>query len=319
LILEISSRAPIGPGLQIQHFCLPEQRTVGRSALIDLEQVQISLQISPELLGRSFAAGEQASQPPVVNSGMTLDRLLESRPGGAGAGEPIFACNALHTNFVRGSGFVIERGQLFCKPPGATGLDGDAYQPLDGDYTCLALAPGPPRLAILRLQGNRLLDPAPWRAISGPAMVRGGRNSAARIPARLPAAGQTHLDEINFNPRGPERAAFTALGVDRCGRLIAASAFGGKRTLIGADLEIFSPGAEDGLTLEQMAEVMLALGAEDAILGGGSGDAQQFLRGQPTWASLPRLQANRIQTGGGDLPGQVRGLGAVLLAHLKSQ
>jgi hypothetical protein len=55
---------------------------------------------------------------------------------------------------------------------------------------------------------------------------------------------------------------------------------------------------------------MIHLGAESAILGGGSGDTQQMIATGLAWCALPRAQAGRVQ-----VRDPLRGLGAILAIY----
>ena len=309
LILLVKSRYQPCPGIRVQNLRIPERHAWGRIAEIDLTQVQFRLHVSDDLIQRSFHPAGASYQPSQVNSGKSLPDWLKDRA--VRKNLPILACNALHTNFVRGNGFVIVDGQRLCKPTGTIPLDGDHYEPLDGKYTALTLSTGGPQVRKIEIQQGNLLDyPSCHLAISGPLVVYQGLNTAGSIPVRLPAQGQTVGDEINFYPNDPTvRTSFTTLGVSRTGRLLAVSVFAGRprRVPRQGDRIVFQPSANDGLTLYEMADLIIDLGADEAILGGGSGDTQQFVQGSPTWCALPRPQENRNR-----LNSTLRGLGAIL-------
>jgi hypothetical protein len=224
------------------------------------------------------------------------------------------ACNTVHTNFVRGNGFVITEGELVYKPPGAVALDGDQYRPLGYYPDCpagfyyetLILTPPPPRLQTVRISGNTWQSGTEIRlAISGPAIVRSSENVTAEILVRLKAEGQTIGNEINFDPFTLQ-TSFTAFGVEQGTKnLIVVSVFAGRPGKTDGDVTSFVARQGEGITLNQMAELMITLGASDAIAGGGSGDTQQYIYRQGIWVGQPRHQPDRPQT-------EVRGLGAVL-------
>jgi hypothetical protein len=224
------------------------------------------------------------------------------------------AQNALHTNFVRGNGFIIVDHRLICKPPGTVPLDGDQHLPLDGRYTVLWLAPGPAHVRWLELRRGILINGSDCKlAISGPRIVHQGRNTYWQIPVRLPAYGQTLGNEINFLADDETgRSSWTAFGVNSTGRLLAVSVFAGTPQRIrGANGQIiFQPARGEGLTLRELAELMIQLGASDAILAGGSGDTQQMIQAQRTWCARPRIQSGRVQVNS-----SLRGLGVILAIY----
>jgi hypothetical protein len=312
LIPQVKSRFQPCPGIWVQNLRIPERLAWGRSAEIDLTQVQFSLHVSDDLIQRSFHPAGLGYQPQQINSGESLPDWLNNLA--VGERRPVLACNALHTNFVRGNGFVIADGQLVCKTPGTIPLDGDHYQPLDGRFTALTLSTSSGQVRKLEIQQGVVLDyPSCDVAISGPPIVYQGRNTAGEIPVRFPTNGQTLGDEINFSPdEVTARTSFTTLGVNRAGRLLAVSVFAGTpRRMPGqGDRVVFQPSVSDGLTLSEMADLMIHLGAVEAILGGGSGDTQQVIQGCPAWCALPRPQESRSS-----LNSPLRGLGAILAIY----
>lgn len=307
----------IGSGAWLQRLSIPERRSWARCVEVDLEQTTGRLHTNDELIRRSFYPGVPGYLLPEVKSGESLPEWLMKRS--AEEGLPILACNALHTNFVRGNGFVVVNGRLICKPPGSIPLDGERHQPLDGAYTSLVLAPRPAKIVKLEIQQGKFAGhPGCDLAISGPSIVSQGKNTSSQIPVRLPAQGQTLGDEVNFTvvaghgAEGPVvRTLWTALGVNAAGRLLAVSVFGGNpcRAPGQPELIIFRAGAAEGLTLPEMAELMIQLGALDAILAGGSGDTQQSVGGA-IWCAQPRAQTGREQ-----VSAPMRGLGAILAIY----
>ena len=102
-----------------------------------------------------------------------------------------------------------------------------------------------------------------------------------------------------------DRTSFTAFGITNQGTLIAVSMFSGISDQTG-DLLTFRSKKNKGITLNEMAYLLIELGARDGIAGGGSGDTQQYIKDSGTWVSMPRFQPKRGQVDG------LRGLGAIL-------
>jgi hypothetical protein len=285
--------------------------TITRSICLDPAQTPLHLHLCEELIQRSFHPNGEQTLPPQINVGESLPVWLARQKQLA---NPVrFACNTLHTNFVRGNGFVIHQGQLVCKPYQAIPLDGEQHQTLDGLYTALVLSPGPPQVRRLRLCQNFLCDDHPPQlAISGPLIADSGRNVSREIPVRLPAQGATQGDEINFLPADPSiRTSFTAFGITQSQQLILVSAFAGRLQNDPSQpgVAVFEHQPGDGMTAFEMADLIIELGAAHAILGGGSGDTQQYIAGQGAWCALPRPQPARQQV---CFPTPLRGLGAIL-------
>lgn len=290
-----------------------DRRVLCRIVELDLARVELRLVIDWELVRQSFLT------PPIKSIGRNLPDYLAVQPQGQSSsiGRLLFASNTLHTNFVRGNGFVIANGDVVCKPVGAVALDGSQFQPLNGDYTVLVLGPGRPAVMQVGLENNRLTSPdIPRLAISGPRLVQDGANVACRIPTRLPSEGQTAGDEVNFLPER-RRSSFTAFGAQADGTLLAISCFAGEicEDYPQPGYTGFLATAEDGLTLSEVADLMIDWGVVEAIAGGGSGDTQQYVRGQGAWLALTAAHTGRPGLQSQDGLPVVRGLGAILLAY----
>jgi hypothetical protein len=213
---------------------------------------------------------------------------------------------------------VIADGELVCKPPGAVALDGDEYLPVGYHslsnpdnaeylaYETLILAPNLPEVRTVNINKNMLLDQANIRlAISGPRLVQACRNVVDRIAFRSKEQGQTVGNEINYDPYR-ERTSFTAFGVEhQTKKLIVVSMFAGELSESDNDTLYFRAEQGQGITLNEMAELMRTLGASDAIAGGGAGDTQQYVYKRGVWTGQPRHQPDRPQVEG------LRGLGAI--------
>ena len=207
---------------------------------------------------------------------------------------------------------------MVCKPPGSVALDGDeyfpaGYHPLSNPdnagafpYETLILVPGPPKVRTVGVNKNVPLNQENIQlAISGPRLVQASKNVVGHIHVRPKEQGQTFGNEINYDPY-TERTSFTAFGVEKeTNKIIAVSVFAGERSESDDDIRFFKAGQRQGITLDEMAKLMIALRASDAITGGGAGDTQQYVYKQGVWAGQPRHQPDRPQVEG------LRGLGAV--------
>ena len=72
LIPQVKSRFQPCPGIWVQNLRIPERLAWGRSAEIDLTQVQFSLHVSDDLIQRSFHPAGLGYQPQQINSGESL-------------------------------------------------------------------------------------------------------------------------------------------------------------------------------------------------------------------------------------------------------
>jgi len=321
-------------GLAVHYIHMPAGLAHGRALIVNLNDFEPKIYPFYELINASFNPKWGYCPPSEANLGVNVPQLLaRAKPEAKRIPREelsrlVFACNTLHTNFVRSNGFIITDGSLVCKPPGAVALDGRTYVPLGYhphsnpnntghfSYEVLILRPAPPAICTVNINNNLLLDPVTIQlAISGPRLVAVSKNVVSRIPVRPKERGQTVGNEINYDPY-TDRTSFTAFGIEReTNKLIAVSMFAGRASgrpaSRGPDTLDHSPSffqarQGEGITLAEMAALMIALGASDAIAGGGSGDTQQYVYKQGTWAGQPRHQPTRPQVAG------LRGLGAIL-------
>lgn len=308
---KISIPDQLSKGVYLHHIKFDDGKNgqaKGRSLYIDLAQVDARIYIFKDLVNNNFYAVGKSSSPRLPNYGVNIPNLIDRKKQHIPKNKLkrcLFACNTIHTNFVRGNGFVIADGKLIHKPEGAIAIDGEKYLPLDSTYSCMILSPDPPAVKNLIIKKNILQKKNDINlAISGPQIVSKGKNVVTQVPVRTKENGQTVGNEINYSPFD-DRTSFTAFGITIEGVLIAVSMFSGDSVQKG-DLVTFKAQKNKGITINEMANLLIELGAKDGIAGGGSGDTQQYIRDKGTWVSTPRFQAGRGQVEG------LRGLGAIL-------
>jgi hypothetical protein len=318
---KISISNQLSKGIYLRHIEINDDKNgeaKGRSLTINLAEVDIRIYVFEALVNNNFYAIGKSSSPRLPNYGLSIPNLIDSKKRNRldipddELKRCLFACNTIHTNFVRGNGFVIVDGKLVHKPVGAIALDGEEYVPLDGLYSCMILSPGRPIVKNLIIKKNILQEENTKNlAISGPKIVSKGKNIVERIPVRKKENGQTIGNEINYSPYD-DRTSFTAFGITDDGTLIAVSMFACISVQKG-DLVKFKAEKNKGITLNEMANLLIELGAVEGIAGGGSGDTQQYIKDRGIWVSTPRLQAKRGQVEG------FRRLGAILCILSKTK
>lgn len=331
MVIELGPSRTLADGVSVIPISIPAGPALGRCVTIDTRKVAIDLLTFYELINRSFDDKWGGWFPLEKSSGVNLPQLFSDRTESLLAEKPelkcindgalthcLLACNTLHTNFVRGNGFVSLRdGTLVFKPNAAVALDGSSYAPLNGSYSALVIHDTGPCIANIAIHSNRLVNPMMSSiAISGPRIVEQSRNVAHLVPVREAKLGQTVGNEVNYSPLDT-LASFTAFGINRDHELVVLSMFAGN----GEDdpeltCRIFRANRDknrrqiEGITLCQMADVLLdKFSVTDAIAGGGAADTQQYVAGDSIWAGEPS-GSNRddrdIEVLG------LRGLGAIL-------
>ena len=322
---------------------------VGRAVVLEPDHFDLRVYPFYELIHRSWMAGTRnfVRFAPSINLGTSLQEFVFNGGGpelrdlkGERKGcvedeldRCIFACNTLQTNFVRGNGFVVcppipggndKSAQLICKPPDAPGMLDDHYEYLgpteiagkdgtvtgfDGKYHTLILqhAEGGPIVGSFRVGDNKWADsPSPDLAVCSPRVLRDGKPlSASDIPYCDKSKRQTVGNEVNWDPE-KTCTSFTGLGVTAEGSIVVASMFEGSHR---ADSE-----RGRGILATEMGWLMKRLGAQDGVIGGGSGDTQQFLEADcgdmPRLMLAPSRSKKPEEVALGEVEGP-RGLGAI--------
>lgn len=217
----------------------------------------------------------------------------------------IYASNTLQSNFVLSNGFLLQSRELICKPEKyqASGLDCDQFIPLKGKYSAFSFETGNSGIKDIEIWENRVVEPdrPPKRAISGPVLVRNGKNISEKIRYKKIPTGSNH---VNYPP-DKTNTSFTAFGLTEDQWFIMLSMF--------EDLRGQGVGVNLGISIYEIAELMVKeLGAKEAILGGGGADTQQFLRGDhPQYMTAPVRTRAASQGERSEVP-EARGLGAIV-------
>ena len=199
----------------------------------------------------------------------------------------------------------------------------DRFMPLDGPHTAFVIDGGTAKVDTLRFDCGQPPSTLLEFAISGPALVKDGSDVSEQIPfrprpgdkepygvvgepsfLRLPV-GPTRDDEVSYPPPTTS-TSFSAIGVAESGDLIFVSMF--------EELRGHGSGCGLGITVYEMARLLRhpELNAWHAILGGGSADTQQFLRGdRPQFLTAPVRARAPDQAPRSEVEGP-RGLGVIL-------
>jgi len=243
----------------------------------------------------------------------------------------LIGSNTLQTNFIRPNGFAIVEGKIVAKPPHAPGRYDPDYTKLGpaGHYTCLLVDNQKHEAKIEQVLLNRKNGGPnyiePWApnspqlyGFASPRLIKDSKIENSKGKPWLETHTEPHRtddderllmgDWVEWDVESTARS-FTAFGVESDPRfLVMASIFEGQW---GAHTLAPPPG--NGILPKDFAELLVSgeyrVHVSDAVLGGGSGDAQQFVHGR-----YPRFRegpvAIKIGTGTGEVEG-VRGMGAI--------
>jgi hypothetical protein len=245
----------------------------------------------------------------------------------------VVASNSLQTNFVRPNGFVVDRGKIVVKPAYAPGRYDPEYEQLGpaGKYTCFLVDNASGRAwmerVVLRRKGNGPGFVRPWRprqrtgvyGFASPLLVKNGeferRGNGPWIEHHLEphrAGKKKRLLQGNWVEWDVDATArsFTAFGVESDPRyIVMASLFEGQW---GVHSPAPPPG--NGITPRNLARLLTSgefgVRVKHAVLGGGSGDAQQFVHRR-----RPRFREGPVRPKTGAGTGEVEGVrGAAAIA-----
>ncbi len=271
---------------------------------MDPGRFRIEPVVSRKVLERNFDPrnGEPLVQTPDLRMGYTVRDMAEGRapeedlirPAGARPDrEALVLAVPATDNILSRNALLGIDGKLVARPKQAVGLTESRIQPPMGWHSMLSLDPNKPVVFKLRLSLNnvtfvdedgateatefskvpfdpplvirdeqrRQVDKLPVRNfVSGQRVVEGGRNVAGEL-RRDPETMSTG-DSVNWG-NVDEPMAFSLNGYTRAGRLGVLQVWG------NPDPE--QNGGKAELNIKQAAEVALAFGFEDAILGAASG------------------------------------------------
>ncbi len=244
-------------------------RASGRAVLIDPGRAILRQVVNPAVTSDQWPGPAIRDMPKQEQPGLPLDRIIAdptqldpsySAPENA---RPVFASHWLQTNFWEPQGFLIRDGQLVAIP-GVTWSAEPEVLVLDG---------GAPGLRHLSLLNGLPQTEGVGNAVVGPVLVRDGQDLSGEIQQYPP--DHPNPNQVRWDP-ATTRAAFSAVGwippraPGESGRLVFLSLAGSVEDL-GQGIHQVSVG--------NMARAMMALGATQAILLGGSMDVQQWVAG----------------------------------------
>jgi hypothetical protein len=323
----------------------------GRVVVIDPSAFDLRLYPFYELIHRSWRPGTRnfVREDPSINLGTSIRQFVYDEGGpelkdlSGSQGKRvrdevfrcIFACNTLQAGFVRGNGFIIapaspglsQASELIRKPSDAPGRYEPAFWPLgpppagltdskfDGKYETMVIAPIP---EVRELEVRNDFDPKAANirlAFSSPAIIRRGYFCFDEIEvhdnppdANDPTTGRGTIgNEVNWYPSWTG-SSFTAFGC-KDHQLVVASMFQQQ------------PGRNCGILVGEMAYLLKEhFGVSDAVIGGGSADTQQFLRGDAHTELLVAGARPKVadEKSAPEVIGD-RGLGAIFAVLKKSQ
>ncbi len=235
----------------------------GRAVILNPKEMIQRQIVNPEVTSGRWNWESIRAKPPAEQPGQPLARIVADPTSldpsySPPQGQLCLAMHSFQTNFWEPQGFLIADGHLVAIP-GVTWSREPWVFVLDAEnpgLRQLPLADGLPQLAGAR------------DAIVGPVLVRGGVNVSGEITQYDPSSPDPN--QVRWEPR-TTAAAFSAIGRTADGRLIALSL----RTL----QTLLEQGMKQA-TVQDMAQAMIALGAVEAMLLGGSMDVQQWIAGE---------------------------------------
>jgi hypothetical protein len=273
-------------------LALPKEESVvkGRVVIFNPEASQFNLYLNDESSFYDFSthavSKKFAQQRNLIFKefpGKTVGEIVD-QTGAA------FAINGHQGNFYLPNTLHIQDGRLIIK--NAPGVGQNSHQALNGDYLFFVLDRGHYGLVDLTINDDKPVGDISGvkTAITGPVLLRQGKDVSREIKQAVPAVGQ---QEITWD-KTKDSHAFSLLGKDTQGRLVF--------------LTMAGDPAKGEAMLEDMVAAARKFDLVDAILLGTSGDAQQFVQGHTTIVAKSRV-GSVVETSGTT---PVRKLGSII-------
>jgi len=270
--ITIGSFVDIADGVRIQDVEISQENrwAKGRALVFNPKKPEVSLYHNPEALDWDLMTSDINAPEP---GGKSLQKIVEiERAALAKKGQTLIAAsNSLQSNFKGAPQFLIVEGELIRKHDGVRSIAESVYHPLSGMYAVLVLDKNRPSIRRVSVANNTLLDIDIENAIAGPELVVDGQDVSDRIRLSTDERGPNPTgctnDLLDWDPR-QVRASFSAIGIKEDGSIVMLS--------IAGDPGLYPNITE--ITISDLAEAMLGLDVKDAILLGGSGDVQQWVK-----------------------------------------
>ncbi|MDX9701914.1 MAG: phosphodiester glycosidase family protein [Candidatus Auribacterota bacterium] len=233
---------------------------------VTISQGEFRLQVVSEEAGRQVDFSKYAYIPlpgyiQIQRPGRTVSQMAQQETGD---NLLLVAINGSNADWGAPNGFIIQDGELITKP--VPGMNQKEVKPLEGSYSVLAFYDArPAQVTSVAIKDNKLLNGTDIHiGIQGQAILRNGHIVPSSPKPEL--IGYAQGDEVGFGTVTQIRASFSAIGIKADGEIVLL-------TMVGE------------LNIPAMANLLKLAGANDAILLGGSGDAQQVVYGtQPVQA-----------------------------------
>ena len=164
------------------------------------------------------------------------------------------AINGSNADWSAPNAFLIKDGELIIKP--VPGMNQKERTPLLGNFSVLTFNDrNQPELSTVRIEYDKLINGENIHyGIQGQTILKDGKIYPS--PPKPELMGYAQENEVGFNTVTKIRASFSAIGITEDGSILLV-------TMIGK------------INIPAVANLLKRAGAKDAILLGGSGDAQQ--------------------------------------------
>jgi len=299
----------------------------GEILIADPDKVKIVSWYNEDILNRSYPEddlgelmGTFPDDPGNPFPGLPLSEIVEANKLTKIEGVPyklIYAMNSFQSNFWQPLGFLIVDGKLIRKADGALGLNESRtkkYEPINGEFTVFVISGDQRGIRKVTIKNNQLQTKGVSHAISGPALLKDGRDLSGQIreakksrPETEPFVRDWEPDKVGWDPE-VTKTSFSAIGLSSERQFIFLSVFGNS----GFGGKDFS----EGVDVRMMAQIMQSLGAKDALHLGGSADVTLWRPDLPAIKKGPPKLATREKVRKkGSLLRPVRPLNAAILVY----
>lgn len=261
----------------------------GLAFTFDLTKVWVQSWYNPEILKKDLPLLEVPQilgglRPPAKGS-RKFDNLVKELRRKARKSNPrlrlLYATNSHQANLYQPAGFLIVGGNLKRKADGKRGLFQEVYQPLEGEHTVLVLDPPEKRgVRKITIRDGDLVPEGILHAINGPPLLVVENGEAVDKSGEIRPAPEVKWikddgtilenweegakryvldwrpDTVGWDPQNTA-TSFSAVGMNSKGYLVSVAMIG-------------------KVSAADMAATLKELGAQEAILLGGSQDVHQW-------------------------------------------
>lgn len=259
-------------------FSEKNRNASGYAIKIEKNRFNINFHLCYDKIEADFGLNKKTKK----NYGLNIKEFLDLTKE-----DVLYCSNLLQPDFVLASSILICNNKLIKKPTNVSSLDSESNIPLNGEYNLFSFETG--KQFKLSFNNGKTMDKLYNLSFYGSTLIKNSINMAHKIKYRpninatypygidinnpreknsLLTPGPVSGDEVNYPPFSTF-TSFTSFGSDD-EHLYLLSMF--------EKPDNFGNGNNRGISIKEIGDILLKLGATEAVVGGGSGDTQQYIK-----------------------------------------